>query len=118
MTVATAKRVDYPHGDSGTDQLSVTSLLHAFPIPLVVFKRFQNILFGLLGCNVLGEIRFQLLGMEADLFFLIGFPIVFCIIAISFEKHNKQRAKIVWCGDLPPNSYLSMRLLYHKTESK
>ena len=73
MTVAIDKRVDYPYGNHGTGQLSVTSLLHAFPIPLVVFKRFQNILFGLLGCDVLGEIRFQLLGMEAYLFFLVGF---------------------------------------------
>ena len=73
MTVAIAKRVDYPHGVSGTGQLSVTSLLHAFPIPLVVFKRFQNILFGLLGCDILGEIRFQLFRMEADFFFLVGF---------------------------------------------
>ena len=73
MTVAIAKRVDYPHGDHGTGQLSVTSLLHAFPIPLVVFKRFQNILFGLLGCDILGEIRFQSFCLEADFFFLVGF---------------------------------------------
>ena len=73
MTVATAKRVYYPHGYHGTDQLSVTSLLHSFPIPLVVFKRFQNILFGLLGCDVFGEIWFQPFCLEADFFFLVGF---------------------------------------------
>ena len=72
MTVATAKRVYYPHGYHGTDQLSVTSFLHSFPIPLVVFKRFQNILFGLLRCNVLRKIRFQPLCLEADFFFLVG----------------------------------------------
>ena len=63
----------YPHGNHGTGQLSVTSLLHAFPIPLVVFKRFQNILFGLLGCDVFWEIRFQPFRLEADFFFLVRF---------------------------------------------
>ena len=73
MTDATVKRVDCPHGVSGSGQLSVTPILQPVPIPLVVFKRFQNILFGLLGSDVLGEIRFQPFRLEADLFFLVGF---------------------------------------------
>ena len=73
ITDSTVKRVYYPHGHNRTGQLSVTSLLHSLPIPMVVFKRFQNILFGLLGGDVLGEIRFQPFRLEADFFFLVGF---------------------------------------------
>lgn len=58
MTDAVVKRIDYSLGDRVIGHLSVTSIFHSLPVPLVVFKRFQNILFGLLGIDVFGKIWF------------------------------------------------------------
>jgi len=49
ITDAAAKRIDFSLGARVIGHLSVTSIFHSFPVPLVIFKRFQNILFGLLG---------------------------------------------------------------------
>ena len=62
------ERVHSPLGDYVLSQLSFT-LLYSRPVPMVIFKRFQNIFFGLLGRNVLWQVWLQLLGMEANLYY-------------------------------------------------
>lgn len=55
---ATSKRVDCPLGDWHRFFNLSALLFLTLPIPVIIFKRFQNIILGLLRRDILGQIGF------------------------------------------------------------